>query len=56
MALKNGTLLWDADGNKVVEILCDQNRAKKTAQLCPEVFARSQHRLKLSGDGFNVSI
>jgi hypothetical protein len=38
--LKNGVLLRDADGNEVVEILCNQDRAKKilelTAQLCPE--------------------
>ena len=49
--LKNGVVLRDADGNEIVEILCDQNRAKKilemTAQLCPEALPQIQHRLDL---------
>lgn len=51
IALKNGVLLRDADGNEVVEILCNQDRAKKilelTAQLCPEALPRIHHHLDL---------
>jgi hypothetical protein len=49
--LKNGVVLRDPDGHEIVEILCDQSRAKKilemTAQLCPEALPHIQHRLDL---------
>ena len=47
--LKNGVVLRDSDGNEIVEILCEHDRAKKilemTAQLCPEAFPQIQPRL-----------
>jgi hypothetical protein len=50
--LKNGVVLRDSDGNEIVEILCERERAKKilemTAQLCPEAFPQIQPRLDFS--------
>jgi hypothetical protein len=52
--LKNGVVSRDTEGNEVVQILCDRERAKKIlemiAQLCPEAFPQIQHRLDLPGD------
>lgn len=49
--LKNGVVLRDADGNEVVQVLCDRDRAQKilemTAQLCPEAFPQIQHHFNL---------
>jgi hypothetical protein len=50
--LKNGVVLRDANGNEIVEILCEHDRAKKilemVAQLCPEAFPQIQPRLDCS--------
>jgi hypothetical protein len=51
--LKNGVVSRDAEGNEVVQILCDHERAKMIlemiAQLCPEALSHIQHRLDLPG-------
>lgn len=50
--LKNGVVLRDSDGNEIVEILCEHDRAKKilemTAQLCPEAFPQIKPRIDFS--------
>lgn len=49
LMLKNGIIQRDAEGNEVVQILCDSERAKVilelVASLCPEALLNIQRRL-----------
>jgi hypothetical protein len=58
--LKNGVVLRDAGGNEVVEILCDDDRAKRileaTAKSCPDAFPQIQHHIAPPSDSWPITL